>query len=230
MKQKKKWLCLLLALGLLAGLTGCGEEVVQEEASVLCVGVEAKEFDGKFSPFFAESVADQTAMELTQLRLLTSDRAGLPVLQGIEGENRPYNGTDYTYYGPADLTMTENADGTVFYDITLRDDLTFSDGEPVTIDDLIFSLYVLCDPAYNGTNRLREMPIQGLKDYRLNNISLSALLAQLGEDNTDFSKVTQEQQTAFWAVVDEVLTPLVQNLVEQHQACLLYTSTPAFLA
>ena len=218
MRRGKKWLCLLLILGLLAGLTGCGNEGPQEEASVLRVGVGAKEFAGKFSPFFAESVADQTAMELTQIRLLTSDRAGLPVLQGIEGETRPYNGTDYTYFGPANLTMTENADGTVFYDITLREDLTFSDGEPVTIDDLIFSLYVLCDPAYNGTNRLREMPIQGLKDYRLNNISLSALLAQLGEDNTDFSKVNQEQQTAFWAAVDGVLTPLVQNLVEQHQA------------
>ena len=30
--------------------------------------------------------------------------------------------------------------------------------------------------------------------------------------------MTQEQQTAFWAAVDEVLTPLVQNLVEQYQA------------
>ena len=222
MKRKTKWLCVLLILGLLAALTGCGEGSVEQtnavEAVTLNVGVSDRGFHGKFSPFFAENVGDQTAMELTQLRLLTSDRAGLPVLQGIEGETRPYNGTDYTYYGPADLTMTENADGTVFYDIALREDLVFSDGEPVTIDDLIFSLYVLCDPAYNGTNRLREMPIQGLKDYRLNNISLSALLAQLGEDNTDFSKVTQEQQTTFWAAVDEVLTPLVQNLVEQHQA------------
>lgn len=216
MRHGKKWLCLLLVLGLLAGLTGCGGEV-QAETSVLRVGVEAQAFSGKFSPFFAESVADQTAMELTQLRLLTCDRAGLPVLQGIEGETRSYNGTDYTYYGPADLIMTENADGSVYYDITLRNDLVFSDGEPVTIDDLIFSLYVLCDPAYNGTNRLREMPIQGLKDYRLNNISLSALLAQLGEDNTDFSKVTQEQQTAFWAAVNNGLTPFARALIDQQQ-------------
>ena len=114
MRRGKKWLCLLLILGLLAGLTGCGNEGPQEEASVLRVGVGAKEFAGKFSPFFAESVADQTAMELTQIRLLTSDRVSLPVLQGIEGETRPYNGTDYTYFGPANLTMTENADGTVF--------------------------------------------------------------------------------------------------------------------
>ena len=89
----------------------------------------------------------------------------------------------------------------------------------MTIDDLIFSLYVLCDPAYNGTNRLREMPIQGLKDYRLNNISLSALLlGTVGGGQHGLFKVNQEQQTAFWAAVDGVLTPLVQNLVEQHQA------------
>ena len=74
----------------------------------------------------------------------------------------------------------------------------------------------------------------------LNNISLSALLAQLGEDNTDFSKVTQEQQTAFWAAVDNGLTGFAQKLIDQQQAvhdanleedqertvytCLLYTS------
>ena len=32
------------------------------------------------------------------------------------------------YYGPTDLTITENEDGTVYYDFKLRDDLTFSDG------------------------------------------------------------------------------------------------------
>lgn len=220
MKRMHRCLSLLLALAFALALAGCGGQPQEEESEVstLRVGISGRGFSGIFSPFFAETAADQTAMELTQLRLLTSDRAGLPVLQGIEGETRPYNGADYTYYGPADLTMTENADGTVFYDITLREDLAFSDGEPVTIDDLIFSLYVLCDPAYNGPNRLREMPIQGVKDYRLNNISLSALLARLGEDNTDFSQVTQEQQTAFWAAVDDVLTPLVQNLVDQQQA------------
>ena len=52
----------------------------------------------------------------------------------------------------------------------------------------------------------------------LNNISLSALLAQLGEDNTDFSKVTQEQQTAFWAAVDNGLTGFAQKLIDQQQA------------
>ena len=31
------------------------------------------------------------------------DRVCNPVLNGIEGETREYNGTDYTYYGPTDI-------------------------------------------------------------------------------------------------------------------------------
>ncbi len=102
--------------------------------------------------------------------------------------------------------------------ITLRDDLTFSDGEPVTIDDLIFSLYVLCDPAYNGPSILGEMPIQGLEEYQADYIRLSALLYQLGEDNTDFSQVTQEEQDAFWAAVDGPLTEFDQAMLDLDQA------------
>lgn len=45
--------------------------------------------------------------------------------KGIEGETRSYNGTDYTYNGPADMEVTENEDGTVYYDFTLRDDRSF---------------------------------------------------------------------------------------------------------
>ena len=34
-------------------------------------------------------------------------------MNGIEGETHAYNGTDYTYYGPADCEIVENAAGTV---------------------------------------------------------------------------------------------------------------------
>ena len=43
--------------------------------------------------------------------------------------------------------------------------MTFSDGEPVTADDIIFSIKVLCDPAYNGLSTVGSLPIQGLKEY-----------------------------------------------------------------
>lgn len=224
MKRIYRWLGLLLVLAFVLALTGCGSQP-QEEASeeptlhiALNVDMPGGSLEGLFSPFYARTIDDHTIVDLTQLQLLPSDRTGMPIFQGIEGETRSYNGADYTYYGPANLEMTQNDDGTVFYDITLRNDLTFSDGEPVTVDDLIFSLYVLCDPAYNGPSILGEMPIQGLEEYQADYLSLSALLYQLGENNTDFTQVTQEEQTAFWAAVDGGLTEFAQMMMDLDQA------------
>lgn len=223
MKRTYRWLSLLLALALILALAGCGSQPQEEPVEptlhiALSVDIPGQSLDGLFSPFYARTIDDHTIVDLTQLQLLPSDRAGMPIFQGIEGETRSYNGTDYTYYGPANLEMTQNDDGTVFYDITLRDNLTFSDGEPVTVDDLIFSLYVLCDPAYNGPSILGQMPIQGLEEYQADYLSLSALLYQLGEDNTDFTQVTPEEQVAFWAAVDDGLTEFAQMMVDLDQA------------
>ena len=161
-------------------------------------------FESKFSPFFAASAADQDVIDLTQIALLGADRKGEMVLNGIEGETREYNGTDYTYHGPADCVVTENADGTVTYDIKLREDLKFSDGEPVTIDDVIFSMYVFLDPTYDGSVTMYSTPIVGLDEYRSSMTTLSKLIAEAGEDNTDNTKFTAEQQKAFWDAVNDV--------------------------
>ena len=159
-------------------------------------------FSSKFSPFFASSAYDQDAQGMTQLALLPSDRTGAIIYKGIEGETVPYNGTDYTYYGPADLTVTENEDGTVYYDFTLRDDLVFSDGEPVTIDDVIFSMYVLCDPSYDGSTTLFSQPIEGMEAYRSGMETLLSLLVAAGPDNTDFTNWDEATQKQFWADID----------------------------
>ena len=67
----KRVFCLLSAFLLLAGMAGCGSSEPSEHTeSVIHVGVSDRAFYGKFSPFFTESVGDQTATELTQLRLL----------------------------------------------------------------------------------------------------------------------------------------------------------------
>ncbi len=83
--------------------------------------------------------------------------------------------------------MTQNDDGSVYYDVTIRDDLTFSDGTPITIDDVIFSMYVYCDPTYDGSAILYSQPILGLEEYREGMATLASLIAAAGEDNTDFS-------------------------------------------
>ena len=230
MKHAKKLLALLLALAMVLALAACGgsgtpaasgsgaasgsaDNGGSEHAANTLVAA-ATGFESKFSPFFAASADDQDVVDLTQLGLLVSDREGAPVLKSIEGETRTFNGTDYTYKGISDIDIVHNDDGTVDYNVTIRDDLKFSDGEPVTIDDAIFSMYVFNDPTYDGSVTMYSCPIVGLEEYRQNNTTLSALLASLGEDNTDFSLVTEEQQTAFWKAVNEGLVAFAQEIVD----------------
>jgi len=234
----KKYLAFVLALIMCVGLlSGCGqaaapaaeatktetaaepapEAVAEEPAEAdadtpLVVGYSP--FNEKFSPFFSETAYDQDVYAMTQISLLTGDRQGAIIMDGIEGETKNYNGTDYTYYGPADCVITENEDGTVFYDFKLRDDLVFSDGEPVTIDDVIFSMYVLCDPTYDGSSTLFALPIEGMEAYRSGMDTLLNLIFNAGRDNTDFSLWDEAAQTAFWEKYDAATLGLAQEIVD----------------
>ena len=217
MKNAKRTLALLLALVMsLSLLAGCGTQGNTSGSTTdetpLVVGYSP--FSSKFSPFFSETAYDQDVYAMTQLGLLNSDRTGAMIYKGIDGETVNYNGTDYTYYGPADLEVVENADGTVDYNFTLREDLKFSDGEPLTVDDVIFSMYVLCDPTYEGNSTLYAQPIQGMAEYRAGMTTLAKALAAAGRDNTDFTNWTEEQQTKFWDNFDKGLVPFAQEIVD----------------
>ena len=235
MKKANKALAALLALTMVTGsLAGCGSSngsgktetapategtTETADAGASASGADtlvasSAHFEGKFSPFFAASAEDQHIVDMTQIPLLGSDRQGAIVEKGIEGETRSYNGTDYTYYTASDLEMTQNDDGSVYYDVTIRDDLTFSDGTPITIDDVIFSMYVYCDPTYDGSATLYSQPILGMDEYREGMATLSSLIAAAGEDNTDFSLWTEDQQTAFWAAVNDGGTAFAQEIVD----------------
>ena len=146
--------------------------------------------------------------------MAASDREGAIVENAIEGETRTFNGTDYTYTGLSDVAVTENEDGTVSYDLKIRDDIVFSDGTPMTIDDVIFTFYVLCDPTYDGSATVYSQPILGLEEYRSGMSTLSSLIANAGEDNTDFTNWTEEQQTAFWDAVNDGGVAFAQAIVD----------------
>ncbi len=217
MKNAKKLLALLLALALCLGVfAGCSSnsasasQSASGSASVPADSSEPEEvnetlvvatemgLEGKFSPFFALSGADQDVVDMFTIGALTVDRVSNVVTKGIEGETRAYNGTDYTYYGAGDVEVTENDDGSVTYDITIRDDMKFSDGTPVDIDDLIFSYYVMLDPTYDGNSTLYSIPIKGLEEYRQGMDVLYELLLEAGEDNTDFTYWDEATQKDFW--------------------------------
>lgn len=244
MKNTKKLLALLLALAMVFALAACGgqsaapaeqpsaadepaaadEPTPAAEANdTLVVGYSP--FNSKFSPFFSETAYDQDVYVMTQISLLTSDRTGAIIQKGIEGETVEFNGTPYTYYGPADLTITENDDGTVYYDFVLRDDLVFSDGEPVTIDDVIFSMYVLADPTYDGSSTLYAQPILGMAEYRSGMDSLANLIVAAGRDGYEENEYfTEEQYNAFWADVAQAGAAFAQEIVDY---CAPYGATNA---
>lgn len=161
-KCLRRLLPAMLAVLLLAG---CGKKMEDKPVSdTLVVGT--GNFDGKFSPFFYTNANEGQVLDLIHPSLLETDREGSVITAGIAGQVRPYNGTDYTYRGIADCTVTENEDGKVYYDITLRQGVRFSDGQEMDIDDVIFSLYVTLDPAYDGTQTVYSLPISGLEAYR----------------------------------------------------------------
>ncbi len=168
----------------------------------------------KFSPYFALSAADQDVADMVSLYLLSTDRVGNPILEGIEGETRSYNGVDYTYYTPSDLVITENDDGTVYYDFTMRDDIVFSDGTPADIDDVIFSFYVMLDPTYDGNSTLYSVPIQGLDEYQNGMESMMYLMLDAGKDNTDYTYWDEATQEAFWTAFEDGGTAFIQEIMD----------------
>ncbi|MBE6720329.1 MAG: ABC transporter substrate-binding protein [Ruminococcaceae bacterium] len=171
-------------------------------------------FSSKFSPFFSETAYDQDVYKMTSVYLLNIDRQGAVVEKGKTGEVREYNGHNYEYKGPADLTITENKDGTVDYDFDLRDDITFSDGEKLTADDVIFSMYVLADPTYDGSSTLYSLPIEGMEEYRSGMATKLSLMYTAGRDNKDFKYWTEKEQKDFWAKLDKAGTAFAQEIID----------------
>ena len=163
-------------------------------------------FSQKFSSFFHKTGYDRDVVDMTMDYLLINDRTGNVILHGIEGETFNYNGTDYTYYGIANIDIVQKPDGTVDYNVRIRDDIVFSDGVPMTIDDVIFTIYVMCDPTYDGSYTFYSMPVTGMNNFRTGLSdelydkyeTLFFDILEAGEDNDDFSEWSEEMHDIFW--------------------------------
>ena len=229
MSNIKKILALVLALVMVLALCACGSSTpapaeseaptaepeapaVEENNSTLVYATAT--FGQKFSPFFYTTAYDEEVVSSFTGGLLAADRGGAIIHHGIEGETVAYNGTDYTYYGMGDVEVVQNDDGSVDYNLTMRDDIVFSDGTPATIDDVIFGIYVMADPSYDGSSTVYALPIEGMADYYNSQQYLYKLLAEAGRDNTDFTLWDEATQTAFWASIDAAGAKLAQEVVD----------------
>lgn len=226
-KDLKKWLSLLLASVMVIGtLAACGKDVkeptetetetetttetetatTEENETPLVVGYSP--FSEKFSPFFADTGYDMDVEAMTQVPLITTDRTGAIIFNSIEGETKNYNGTDYTYKGISDVTVTKG-DAETIYNIKIRDDVTFSDGTPLTANDIIFSLYVLADTNYDGSSSIYSQPIKGMKNYRANSTAAESVTAD--EIAAKVAEMPQELQDY---ISTEIITPVLTSEVD----------------
>lgn len=112
--------------------------------------------DGVFNPFFATSAYDTEVIGMTQISMLSADKNGSIVY----GDDEPVVVKDYrsTYNSAADTTT---------YEFIIKNGIRFSDGEPLTIDDVLFNLYVYLDPVYTGSSTIYSTDIVGLNAYRM---------------------------------------------------------------
>ena len=109
--------------------------------------------DGVFSPYFSTSAYDSTITGMTQIGMLSTDHQGNIVC----GDNEPTVAKDYT--------ITQGTETTT-YEFLIKNGIKYSDGEPLTIKDVLFNLYTYLDPAYTGSSTIYSTDIVGLKSYR----------------------------------------------------------------
>ena len=220
MKKVSLFMSLVLVLALLTGLVG--PAFAEDTTSPLVVAY--SNFSQKFSPFVAETAYDQDVVSLTNVELITMDRMGGIIYNAIEGETVQYNGVDYTYTGIADLDVNYDKDADITtYTAKLREDITFSDGTPMTADDVIFNYYVYLDTSYVGATTLNSYPIIGLQNYRTqttddvfdkyNGMFNDIYAAGPDHEWTDADAWTQEQQDWLWEDMKAVWTEDVQAIV-----------------
>ena len=159
--MKKIWsrvLCLVLSIAMVASLTACGDTSAKKDAFVIMT----EQLDGLFNPFFYTAAPDGTIVSMTQIGMLGSKYENGKV-QVAYGDNEAVVTKDYD--------ITENSDGTVTYRFVLKNGIKFSDGHPLTMEDVLFNYYVYLDPVYTGSNTLYSTDILGLNEYRTQTVT-----------------------------------------------------------
>ena len=151
---------LIVLISCTAVFANGGEEIMPTKTSstvatpkqadrTVVIGVPAN-FEEKWNPVLAESAYDQQVIE----QIFTS-----PCRVNADNEMVPYAGN---------IAYKEESDG-ILYTVTCKKGMTFSDGEPVTIDDFIYGLYLWADPSYTGPSAtFVQEDIEGLKEYYYN--------------------------------------------------------------
>lgn len=221
MKKMRQALALLLSVAMIAGLTACGgaknnnadsnnqgtEQDATDDGSAsestsqfdtLVIGTQS--FDGVFSPFFYTSAYDAQVNDLIFASICRLDPDGVLV--------------DEAGHVEVEEVTAEDGSTKYVYTVSIQEGMTFSDGEPVTIDDVIFTYYVYADPTYDGMSTFGTLDIEGMEEYVNSSKFLWKAMVEAGKDNTDFTYWTEEQQTGFWTGLETAGAAFAQEIVD----------------
>ncbi len=143
-------------------------------------------FNGVFNPMFSFSAFDSQVSDLIFATVSWLDPQGALIDDAghVETEEIPA------------------ADGhtQVKYTVSIKPDMKFSDGEPVTIDDVLFYYYVISDPTYDGSSTFSTLDIVGMKDYYYDTPDYSEQLSKITkevEDKYSLDKISEEAYKAY---------------------------------
>ena len=166
--MSKRIISLMLAavmlFGVLASTTACGNKTAAPDALVIMT----EDLDGLFNPFFSTTGADANIVSMTQIGMLGSNYEN--------GEVKVSFGKDHAVAVLDYVVEYDQATDKTTYTFVLKNDIVFSDGHPLTMEDVLFNLYVYLDPVYTGSSTMYSTDIVGLRDYRTQTI---------GSDSTD---------------------------------------------
>ena len=140
-----------LSCGVMAAFAGC-----KKKTDALVIMTE--ELNGLFNPFFSTAGTDMDVVGQTQLSMLSTNSEGKITF----GDEEAVVVKDYEL-----KTEGTGDDAESVYYFVLKNGITFSDGVPLTIGDVLFNMYVYLDPAYTGSTTMYSTDIVGLAQYRL---------------------------------------------------------------
>ena len=145
---------LLAALMLVSVLVGC---TPKDEKKTDTLVIMTEELNNLFNPFYSTAGTDMSVVGMTQIGMLTTNDDG----ELVWGEKEPTVALDFEkkYDAATDVTS---------YYFVLKNGIKFSDGVPLTMNDVLFNMYVYLDPVYTGSTTMYSSDIVGLTDYRMN--------------------------------------------------------------
>ncbi len=101
---------------------------------------------GVFLPYFQQNGWDGNVTSVIFASLVSTDKQGKPTPELAEKWDISSDQLTYTFH--------------------LRKDLKFSDGSPLTADDVAFTLMLLHDKAYEGDKDISQYAVKGGKEYK----------------------------------------------------------------